>query len=45
MYRKFDKRTPKHPCPTCKRPGVLTDYEASRKYQCIDCTRRDEAEF
>ena len=45
MTRKYDRRTPKHPCPTCKRKRVLTDHEKSRGYQCLDCTRRDEAEF
>lgn len=29
-------------CPSCKRPGCLTTYEASRGYQCADCTARDE---
>jgi ribosomal protein L37AE/L43A len=29
-------------CPTCKRPNALTPREAARKYQCRDCTARDE---
>lgn len=29
-------------CPTCKRPDVLSRYEAAHGYQCGPCTRRDE---
>lgn len=29
-------------CPKCKRPNVLSAYEAARRYQCTDCTRADE---
>lgn len=35
---RFKDRT----CPTCKRPDVLTAFEAARGYQCNLCTRRDE---
>jgi len=44
-YRRYEKRTAKHACPTCKRPEVLTDFEKARGYQCSACTARDEAEF
>ena len=43
-YRKFRKVGGSHPCPTCKRP-TLSDFERSRGYQCIDCTRRAESEW
>jgi hypothetical protein len=29
-------------CPTCKRVGALTITEACRRYQCRECTARDE---
>jgi transposase-like protein len=29
-------------CPTCKTPNALTPREASKRYQCASCTRRDE---
>jgi len=32
-------------CPSCKRPNVLSAYEAARHYQCSDCTRRDEGGY
>lgn len=32
----------KYDCPTCRRAGVLTHYEAANGYQCRACTRRDE---
>jgi ribosomal protein L37AE/L43A len=42
-YRKAERDTASvQPCPTCKRP-TLSDYEARKGYQCLDCTRRDEA--
>lgn len=48
MYRRYGRRelvtvSPKL-CPTCKRQ-TLTEYEARKGYQCLDCTRKDEAEF
>jgi ribosomal protein L37AE/L43A len=43
-YRRYEDRTARHACPTCKRMA-LTDYEKARGYQCADCTRRAEAEF
>ena len=33
------------PCPTCHRAGALSAYEQARRYQCADCTRRDEADY
>ena len=30
------------PCPTCKRPNMLTPKDVARGYQCDDCARRDE---
>jgi len=44
-YRSYGTKSAKHTCPTCKRPEVLTDFEKARGYQCLDCTRRDEAQF
>lgn len=35
-------KRPWNTCPTCKRPGSLTAYEARRGYQCYDCTRYEE---
>jgi hypothetical protein len=35
----------RYPCPTCHRAGALSAYEQARRYQCADCTRRDEAEY
>ena len=35
-------RSRSHACPTCKRDGVLSDFEAGRGYQCGDCTARTE---
>lgn len=32
----------RHPCPTCKQPGRLTDADKRRGYQCDDCADRDE---
>lgn len=29
-------------CPTCKRPDVLSDFEAARGYQCYQCTIKDQ---
>jgi hypothetical protein len=31
------------PCPTCKRPDMLTPADVSRGYQCDECARRDES--
>jgi len=30
------------PCPTCKRPNVLTPADVARGYQCDACADRDE---
>lgn len=32
-------------CPTCKRPGVLTRYQASQGHQCDRCADRDEGSY
>jgi hypothetical protein len=31
------------PCPTCKRPDMLTPADARRGYQCDECARREES--
>lgn len=33
------------PCPTCKRPNMLTPADKRRGYQCDGCARRDEMGF
>jgi len=30
------------PCPTCKRPNMLTPADVARSYQCDQCSDRDE---
>jgi hypothetical protein len=35
----------RYQCPTCKRENALSAWEHARGYQCVDCTRKDEAEF
>jgi hypothetical protein len=41
--RRVTRRNPRNqPCPTCKRPNMLTPAERATKYQCDDCARRDE---
>lgn len=31
-----------HPCPTCRRPNMLTPADVARGYQCNQCSDRDE---
>lgn len=33
------------PCPTCKRPNMLTPKDVRMGYQCNDCADRDEGRF
>ena len=41
--RAATRRTPRiFPCPTCKRPNMLTSADVRRHYQCDDCADRDE---
>jgi hypothetical protein len=34
--------SPRLPCPTCGRPGMLTPADVARHYQCNFCADRDE---
>lgn len=41
--RAASKRNPRNrPCPTCKRPNMLTPADVARGYQCDACADRDE---
>lgn len=40
--RRAARSTASRTCPTCKREGALTRYEAAKGYQCAQCTARDE---
>lgn len=41
--RASSKRNPRNlPCPTCKRPNMLTPADKARGYQCDDCADRAE---
>jgi hypothetical protein len=35
----------KHPCPTCRTPGVLTDEDVALRYQCDGCADRAEGSY
>jgi hypothetical protein len=42
--RRATKDNPRrHPCPTCKRPNMLTDIDKARHYQCDSCADRAES--
>lgn len=34
-----------HPCPTCKRPNMLTAADVARHYQCNGCANAEEGCF
>ena len=41
--RAASRRNPRNrPCPTCKRPDMLTPADEARGYQCDECADRDE---
>jgi hypothetical protein len=41
--RAADEKNPRnHPCPTCKRPNLLTLKDVRLGYQCDFCARRAE---
>lgn len=41
--RASSKRNPRNlPCPTCKRPNLLTPADRARGYQCDSCADRAE---
>jgi hypothetical protein len=41
--RAASRRNPRiHPCPTCKRPDVLTPEDVRRGYQCDVCADAEE---
>jgi hypothetical protein len=41
--RRASKRNPRNlPCPTCKRPNMLTAKDRQLGYQCDACANRDE---
>lgn len=44
--RATTRRNPRTlPCPTCKRPHLLTPADVRRGYQCDACADRDEGRF
>lgn len=44
--RASSKRNPRNlPCPTCRRPNMLTPADRARGYQCDRCADRDEGGF
>lgn len=44
--RAASKRNPRNrPCPTCKRPNMLTPADVANGYQCDGCADRDEGCF
>lgn len=41
--RAASKSNPRNlPCPTCKRPNLLTPADKAKGYQCNQCADRDE---
>jgi hypothetical protein len=41
--RAASRRNPRNlPCPTCKRPNMLTPQDRAHGYQCDACADRDE---
>uniref|UniRef100_A0A6M3LQX9 Uncharacterized protein n=1 Tax=viral metagenome TaxID=1070528 RepID=A0A6M3LQX9_9ZZZZ len=41
--RRATRRNPRNlPCPTCKRPNMLTPADVRKGYQCDDCARLEE---
>lgn len=41
--RAASKRNPRNlPCPSCKRPNLLTPKDRAQGYQCNGCADRDE---